>query len=92
MVRVGVISVVFGLTLGVGACGGGHGLADDAVNAGGDVACRCAKALAQFRKLLLGAGQIELHVAAEEVVGAEIAEHEVSVGDRGVLAAPAIGQ
>ena len=60
----------------------GHRLGDDAVDAarrldGGD-----AEFGAETAERRLGRGEVELHLAAEEVVGVDQPEQEIGVGDR----------
>ena len=65
-------------------------LADRAIDAGGHVLGRCAERRRGERPPP-GRGAIELHVAAEKIVGIEIAEHEIRIGHRRLVAAAAVG-
>src|SRR5262249_10089948 len=67
--------------------GGRHRLADDAIDARGGLGHRRAELLGEFTELLLRAGKIELHVAAEKVVGGEIPQREIGIGDAWLRAA-----
>src|SRR5581483_119886 len=67
-----------------------HGFADHAIDAGGCLGDRGAELLRQPGQLLLGADLVELHVAAEEVAGIEIAEHQIRIGNARICAAAAV--
>ena len=69
---------------------GGHVLVDELVDAGGGVADRQAELSATDRRAAASAGEVERHVAAEEVSGVEQPEHQVGVGDGGLGAAAAV--
>ena len=65
---------------------------DDADDAFGRVDRRPCRAVSATCGLdgALGRADVELHLAAEEIVLAEIAQHQVAVGDRGLRAAAAV--
>ena len=60
----------------------GHGGRGDAQDAVGGLGHAHAERLGDARKRALGGRDVELHLAAEEAVGAEPAEHQVGVGHR----------
>ena len=68
----------------------GHGGRGDAQDAVGGLRRAHAERLAHFGQRALGGLDVELHLAAEEAVGAEPAEHEVGVGHGRLLAAEAV--
>ena len=67
---------------------GGGGDAQDAVGGRRDVQCRAAWRRASSARS--AAVDVELHLAAEEAVGAEPAEHQIGVGDGRLGAAEAV--
>ena len=74
----------------LGADGVGHVAVDDGEHAFGRLVLVHAEGLGKLRQRLVGPLGRESHLAAEEVVGIQPAEHEVGVGDRGRIAAPAV--
>ena len=75
---------------GVRARGCRHRLGDDAEDAARRVRRREIELGGERRHRPVGGGAVELHVAAEKVVGVEQAEHEVGVGHRRLRSAAAV--
>ena len=76
---------------GMGAHGGRHGFGNDAIDAAGGVGQIGAELVAQALDRGFGGRLVELHAAAEEIVGIEQAQHDIGVGDGRLGAAAAIG-
>src|SRR5882724_1892234 len=68
-----------------------HLLADDPVDARRRLARISAEPLPEHRDRPLRPGAVELHLAAEEIVGVEKSEDEVGVGHRRPRAAAPVG-
>ena len=65
----------------------GHGFVDHLENPAGGLLDRGAELVGQRLDCGLGGGFVELHIAAEEVIGIQQAEDEIGIGHRRVFAA-----
>ena len=83
---------ILALLDGVHARGSGHVLVDELVDAGSGLVGRKAEDIGHRVQRRIVGGEVELHVAAQEVAGIEQAEGQVGVGHRGLATAAAVAR